>query len=155
LGLAADLFAESRAYPNSRKWALRLAVIALCGLLYGVLDPASHQTDVVRLGLFIFAFHHLVAFAPFIKRGSNSDFWHFNKTLFMRCLTAVLYSGSLHAGLAVALFGVKELFNLDLPSEIYGQLFVLVGVGFNTLFFLAGVPRVFETLPTAAPYPKG
>src|SRR5690606_23352918 len=117
--------------------------------------PALYQTDVVRLGLFIFAFHHLVAFAPFIKRGVNSDFWHFNKALFMRFLTAVLYSASLYAGLAVALFGVEELFNRDLPSEIYGQLFVLVAVGFNTLFFLAGVPTVFEAMPTTAPYPKG
>ncbi|MEC3879977.1 DUF4153 domain-containing protein [Parapedobacter sp. 10938] len=155
LGLAADLFAESRTYTGLRKWGLRVAVFILCGLLYAVLNPVLYQTDVVRLGLFIFAFHHLVAFAPFIKRGSNSDFWHFNKVLFLRFLTAVLYSVSLYAGLAVAIFGIEELFNLDLPSEIYGQLFVLVAVGFNTLFFLAGIPTVFETTPTAEPYPKG
>ncbi len=155
LGLAIDLFAESKGYTGLRKWALRLAAILLCGLLYAVLDPALYQTDVVRLGLFIFAFHHLVAFAPFIKRGSNTDFWHFNKVLFLRFLTAVLYSASLYAGLAVAIFGIEELFNLDLPSEIYGQLFVLVAIGFNTLFFLAGVPAIVETTPVAAPYPKG
>ena len=155
LGLAADLYAESRALGGVRKWGLRAAAIILCGLLYVVLNPALYQTDVVRLGLFIFAFHHLVAFAPFIRRGDNNGFWHFNKVLFLRFLTAVLYSVSLYAGLAVAIFGVEELFNLDLPSEIYGQLFVLVAVGFNTLFFLAGVPTVLETTPTRAPYPKG
>lgn len=155
LGLAVDLYAESRAFVGVRKWVLRAAVFILCGLLYVVLEPALYQTDMVRFGLFIFAFHHLVAFAPFINRGSNNDFWHFNKALFLRFLTAMLYSASLYAGLAVAIFGVKELFNLNLPSEIYAQLFALVAVGFNTLFFLAGVPTIVETTSTAAPYPKG
>ncbi len=155
LGLATDLFAESRAFNGIRKWGLRAAVFVVCGLLYTVLDPAEYQTDMVRFGLFIFAFHQVVAFAPFIKRGSNSDFWNFNKVLFLRFLTAVLYSVSLYAGLAVALFGIEELFNLDVPSETYGRLFVLVAIGFNTLFFLAGVPTAFETTPAAGSYPKG
>lgn len=153
LGLATDLFAETRAYAGIRKWALRAAAIILCGLLYAVLDPALYHTDVVRLGLFIFAFHQLVSFAPFIKRGNSSDFWHFNKALFLRFLTAVIYSASLYAGLAVAVFGTEELFNLDLPSEVYGQLFTVVAIGFNTLFFLAGVPT--ETTQMATSYPKG
>src|SRR5690606_1007411 len=88
LGLAADLFAESRAFGEIRKWGLRASVFIVCGLLYAVLDPALYQADVVRLGLFIFAFHQLVAFAPFFKHGSNSNFWHFNKVLFLRFLTA-------------------------------------------------------------------
>src|SRR5690606_8420956 len=91
----------------------------------------------------------------FLKHASNSNFWHINKVLFLRFLTAVLYSVSLYAGLAVAIFGSEELCNLDLPSEIHGQLFVLIAVCFNTLFFHAGVPKVFETTPTAEPYPKG
>src|SRR5690606_19950461 len=37
----------------------------------------------------------------------------------------------------------------------YGQLFVLIAVGFNTLFFLAGVPAAFDATPSAEPYPKG
>lgn len=155
LGLAADLFAESRMYTSTLKWTLRGAVIVGCALLYAILDPASYRTDVVRLGLYVFAFHQLVAFAPFIRRGSSCDFWHFNKALFLRFLTAVFYSASLYAGLAVAIFGVEELFNLDLPSEIYSQVFAVVAIGFNTLFFLAGVPTVFESAPTVASYPKG
>ncbi|MGV3761512.1 DUF4153 domain-containing protein [Parapedobacter sp.] len=155
LGLAAELFAASRSYTSARRWILRVSAIALCGLLYAVLHPAAYRTDVVRFGLFVFAFHHCVAIAPFIGRGNNSDFWHFNKALFLRFLTAVLYSVSLYAGLAVAIFGIEELFNLDLASKIYGQLFALVAVGFNTLFFLAGVPTIFDITPTAAHYPKG
>ena len=155
LGLAADLFAESRAWAGARRWGLRMAVVGLCSLLHIGLQPALYQTDVVRLGLFLFAFHQLVAFAPFIRRGSSSGFWHFNKALFLRLLTAILYAATLYAGLAVAIFGTEALFNLDLPSEIYGQLFTVVAIGFNTLFFLAGVPIVFETAPNAALYPKG
>src|SRR3546814_14039531 len=34
LGLAADLFAESRAFIGIRKWGIRVAVFILCGLLY-------------------------------------------------------------------------------------------------------------------------
>ncbi len=155
LGLAADLYAESRALTGSYKWVIRAGAVLICGLLYALLEPALYRTDVVRLGLFIFGFHQLVAFAPYIHRRSNSDFWHFNKVLFLRFLTALLYAVSLFAGLAVALFGVEELFALDLSSETYGQLFILIAIGFNTLFFLAGVPSVFEAPATAERYPKG
>ncbi|MGK6350520.1 DUF4153 domain-containing protein [Parapedobacter sp. DT-150] len=157
LSLSADLFAESRRYTAARKWALRLGVAGVCTLLYMVLDPASHRTDVVRLSLFAFAFHQLVAFAPFINREGREGsigFWHFNKTLFLRFFTAALYSATLFAGLAVAILGVEELFNLDFSSQIYGQLFALIAIGFNTLFFLAGVPRIADTVPLEAPYPK-
>src|SRR5690606_11180426 len=127
-----------------RRWMLRVAAIALCILLYGVLDPSQYRADMVRFGLFAFAFHQLVAFAPFIRREGSGGFWHFNKSLFLRFLTAALYSVTLFVGLAIAVFAVEELFGLDLPSKIYSQLFAVIAIGFNTLFFLAGVPATFD-----------
>ena len=155
LGLSADLFAESKAYNPLAKWALRLGAVGICALLYAVLDPAYYRTDVVRFGLFVAAFHLLVAFAPFVAREGSIGFWHFNKSLFLRFLAAALYSATLYIGLAIAIFGVEELFNLDLPSTIYSQLFAVVAIGFNTLFFLAGVPTSFDTEGQDMRYPKG
>ncbi len=154
LGLSADLFAESRGCTAARKWLLRLTALVWCALLYVLLNPAYYQTDVVRLGLFAFAFHQLVAFAPFIKRGGSIGFWHFNKSLFLRFLTAALYSATLYVGLAIAIFGIQELFNFNWSSSIYAQLFAIIFIGFNTLFFLAGVPTRFED-SVDAHYPKG
>lgn len=155
LGLSVDLFAESRLYTPIRTWMLRIGAIAFCVLLYAVLNPSVYHTDVVRFGLFAFAFHQLVAFAPFIKCGRNTSFWHFNKSIFLRFLTAVLYSTTLFVGLAIAIFGVRELFNLDLPSQIYSQLFAVVAIGFNTLFFLSAIPTKFDTETPETQYPKG
>ncbi|GGH00704.1 hypothetical protein GCM10007415_40810 [Parapedobacter pyrenivorans] len=155
LGLSVDLFAESKTYTPIRKWVLRVAAMVLCLLLYTVLDPSEYHTDVVRFGLFAFAFHQLVAFAPFITHNGSNNFWHFNKSIFLRFLTAALYSLTLFVGLAIAIFAVEELFNLDLPSKIYSQLFAVIAIGFNTLFFLAGVPTAFDRETLGAQYPKG
>lgn len=155
LGLSADLFSESRGYTPARKWLMRLAVIGVCVSLYCLLKPDYRGADIVRLGLFAFAFHQLVAFAPFINRAGSVEFWHFNKVIFLHFLTAVFYSAALFAGLAVAVFGVEQLFNLNLSSAIYGQLFAVLGIGFNTLFFLAGVPKAFDAGSLDMRYPKG
>ncbi|GAA4782643.1 hypothetical protein GCM10023231_07890 [Olivibacter ginsenosidimutans] len=58
-------------------------------------------------------------------------------------------------GLAIALFAVDHLFSLDLREKYYQNLFFILGIGFNTLFFLAGVPTQIPSLAKYADYPKG
>ncbi|WP_257658270.1 DUF4153 domain-containing protein [Parapedobacter lycopersici] len=154
-GLAIDLFAESRGYSNTRKWVLRIVVLACCGGIYTILDPTYYETDIIRCGLLVFACHQLVAFAPFLAQYDDLRFWIFNKTLFLRFFTALLYSATLYAGITLAIYGIQELFNLSVPSNLYQQLFVLIFVGFNTLFFLAGVPQIQPQAAHEHDYPKG
>ncbi len=142
--IATDLYAEVNNFPLSRQWGLRLLCLSICTLLYFILQPHLYYADRFRIGLLIIAFHLLVAFAPFIRKGNLLGFWEYNKILFLRILTAGLYALVLYTGLAIALSAIKVLFNVKVDSVIYQRLASVVGLGFTTIFFLAGVPADFK-----------
>lgn len=153
--LSSDLFAEVNQLSLVKKWALRFGMFLICGALYFTLHPSLYTADIFRMALLAFAFHLLVSFAPFIKKGNLLGFWEYNKILFLRFLMAALYSLVLFGGLAIALVAISQLFNVKIEWFIYVRLLALVGIGFNTLFFLAGVPADFKVLnEVQQPYPK-
>lgn len=153
--LASDTYAESSSLSTTSKWLLRLLALALLTTLYFLIDPFKYLIDVFRVVLFAFAFHLLVAFAPFIKRGSLNGFWQYNKTLFLRILISAFYAAVLFAGLAIALFAIDGLFNMTFKSDVYLRLFITLSTGFVTIFFLAGVPSNFQSIAEEQRYPKG
>ena len=153
--LALDLYAEVNQLGKSKQWGLRMLALLICTALYFLLHPDRYKADVYRIALFAFAFHLLVAFAPFVGRDCINGFWQYNKTLFLRFLISVLYAAVLYGGLAVALLAVDGLFNADITWKVYVRLFAVVGAGFTTVFFLAGVPVDFKALDEDHSYPKG
>jgi hypothetical protein len=153
--LSADLYAEANQLSVGRKWVFRLLASIVCIGLYFMLKPSIYRADVYRIGMLALAFHLLVAFAPFINKGNLNGFWQYNKSLFLRFLTAALYAGVLFAGLAIALVAIDGLFSVNISWKTYMRLFALVTAGFETVFFLAGVPDDFEKLDREASYPKG
>lgn len=158
IGLSADLFSEGQGWSGLRKGTLRLGAVAVAAAVYAGLDPVYLETDAVRVGILIVAGHLLIAFAPFGFRpvmGDDQDFWHFNSRLFLRFLSATLYTLTLYAGLMVALFGLEKLFGLNIRPSVYSQLLAVLGLGFHPLFFLAGVPDVSVQETGMMPYPKG
>jgi len=153
--LALDLISERNQYALKKKWLLRLGGVLICVLLYFSLDPSNYSADLYRIFLFAFAFHLLVAFAPFIGQDKVNGFWQFNKALFLRFLTSALYSAVLYAGLAIALVAIDGLFNAEIKWQTYMTLFAIISAGFNTIFFLAGIPSDYQLLEEDHSYPKG
>lgn len=153
--LAGDLYAEVNQLNPVKKWGLRLVAIVICGGLYAVLKPSFYLADVYRIGMLALAFHLLVAFAPYIRKGNVNGFWQYNKSLFLRFLTSALYAGVLFTGLAIALVAIDGLFSVKVGWQIYMRLFTVMTAGFTTIFFLAGIPDDFELLDQDESYPKG
>ncbi|MBC8145048.1 MAG: DUF4153 domain-containing protein [bacterium] len=96
----------------------------------------------IRIMAIAFALHALAAVIPFVGRPNLSEFWDFNRRLFLRTLSAALFSGVLFAGLAVALWAVDELLTVDVDGKTYTDLFAIMLGVICTWFFLAGVPTV-------------
>ena len=69
---------------------LKIAAAIFAALLIFIIDPGNRQADYCRF-LMSLALHLLVAFAAFTGKGQIQGFWQFNKTLFLRFLTSVLY----------------------------------------------------------------
>lgn len=114
--------------------------------------PVIH---ILRLLILACALHLFVAAAPFTGRGEVNGFWHYNRTMFLRILTAALYSHVLYAGLAIALAALDNLFGIHVPGKRYPELWLLINGLFTTWFFLAGVPEDLDGLDAQTDYPKG
>jgi hypothetical protein len=96
-----------------------------------------------------------VSYVPFLKSRNLNAFWNYNKTLFIRLWTSVLYSGFLYVGISTAIGSMDLLFDLDVPVEIYlDALIIIVGL-FNTWFFVSGIPEDLDQLEEVKTYPKG
>lgn len=153
--LAADLYAEVKQFKPIKKWIYRFIALAICVGLFFVLHPSQNEADVYRLVILSFAFHLLVAFSPFVGNSNLNGFWHYNKTLFLRFLTSILYAGVLYAGLSIAIIAIDGLFNVTIDYRVYLKLLAVVSIYFTTIFFLAGLPDDINSLNQDETYPKG
>ncbi|MFZ1977011.1 MAG: DUF4153 domain-containing protein [Bacteroidota bacterium] len=156
--IALQLIAENKKWSFSRALIVKLCALFLL-IVYYLLLPRdifeSASIHVIRYFLFIIAAHMFVAFAAFMERGRIAAFWEFNKTLFLRFVTAALYTTVLYTGMAVALLAVNQLFAVEIRGERYFQLWWLLAGLFNTWFFLSGIPRGANASDTDVNYPKG
>ncbi|MRR13316.1 DUF4153 domain-containing protein, partial [bacterium] len=155
---AVALMAEKMAWSRGRSVAANGAALAVLAVYAWNVPPDMENAPalhVIRLLLLTFAAVMLVSVGPYLARGEGNGFWHFNKSLFLRLLVALLYAHILFAGLALALGALDNLFGLDVPGKRYFELWVLLAGFFSTLFFLAGVPEDLPALERRTAYPKG
>ncbi|MGB2867950.1 MAG: DUF4153 domain-containing protein [Bacteroidota bacterium] len=132
--------------------------VALLGAYYFSLPGKILDANIaplIRYTLFAAGLHFFVAVGPFLKRGEVNGFWHLNKSLFLRFLTASLYSAALFFGLMAAIIAVDKLFDAHIDNKIYLELWVFLVGMFNTWFFLAGLPEDLDKLESETEYPKG
>jgi hypothetical protein len=115
-------------------------------------------TDITRYILFIIGMHLLVSFSPFAGKIFSLErrgFWQFNRNLFIGILITGVYSGVLYLGLSIAILSFDKLFDVNIDSKIYGQLFFFILGVFNTWFFLSGLSGNLDELDKIDYYPKG
>lgn len=155
--LSATTFSEARGIQGRGVWRWPGAgvVLLLAVGYFFTLPEYLKEGDTYRFFLISATGHLLVAVAPFSAKGFVNGFWHYNKALFLRFLTAVLYSGVLYLGLVVALLALDKLFGLDINDRLYLRLWLVIAGLFNTVMFLAGVPREPRLLEQETGYPRG
>lgn len=154
VSLSIALFAESRHISKPASLGIQSLSIALSYSATLILFPEYFKTDMLKIILLIVSGHLMVSFSPFINTSNRLAFWNFNKTLFLRLFTSILFSILLYLGLAIALFSIESLFQLDFIGDVYYKLFIVVGVGFNSLFFLDGIPTNLSEVTGTSEYPK-
>jgi hypothetical protein len=156
--VAIVIVGERRSWSRGMKIALQ-ALGALLLIVYALSIPDNlfepPMIHLIRFWLFMLASHLCVALALLPTGETLGAFWHYNKTLFLRFLTAALYSAVLFAGLAVAIAAVDHLFDMHVKSERYFELWWLIAGVVNTWFFVSGIPGDREPLEEDAAYPKG
>ncbi|MDX1396869.1 MAG: DUF4153 domain-containing protein [Gemmatimonadota bacterium] len=152
---ALTLAARRRGMTPTGTWALRAAGGALLFAWFIVWPGWSDELRAVRYFHLSAGLHFLVAVVAYVGRREENGFWQFNRELFIRFLTAAVYSTVLFAGLAIALAGVDNLLGVDVDGSAYGDLFMVIAFAFNTWFFAAGIPLDFDELERDRHYPPG
>jgi len=155
LSLSASLYTKSLDLAVNRRRLIKWGATLFAAPLILIINPSVREADYLRFFLMSLAFHLLVAFAAFTGKGQLQGFWQFNKTLFLRFLTSVLYGLVLFLGLAAAIGATNFLFNFKFESDTYAILWVWIAGIFTTIFFLAGVPAETSLLDSDHSYPKG
>jgi hypothetical protein len=151
--------AEKRKWNAYIRWALQgLSALLLLGI-YFTLPSAdvTQNTSVpyIRYAIYNITIHLLVSFVPFIGHRQLNGFWNYNKILFIRFWTSVLYSAFLYVGLILALVALNLLFDVEIHDKLYFDIYISILGFFNTWFFVAGIPKDFDALDALEEYPKG
>ena len=150
--------AEKNKWSSSRRLMANLiGLVVLLGYWFSLpRDVFSGPTEhTVRFLVLNIGLHLLVSFAAYSSRGEANGFWQFNRSLFLRFLTALLHSSVLYIGLAIAIASVDHLFEVHIDGDLYGQVWVIIVGVFNTWFFLAGLPTDLRSLEGEISYPRG
>ncbi len=149
---------EKRKWSSGTTLAAQLVgVVVLVGYVFTLprnIDGAPY-IHLIRFAILFVGMHLLTAAAPFAGKNEPNGFWQYNKELFLRILTAFLFSGVLWIGLAVALQAMHHLFDINISEKRYAELWVVIIGIFNTWFFLAGVADDLDKLNLETAYPRG
>ncbi|MBK7964014.1 MAG: DUF4153 domain-containing protein [Bacteroidetes bacterium] len=131
-------------------------VLFLLGTWYYQSIPVSFgEKEAAKHVILVLSMHLWVAFAPFVRYREIQGFWQYNKSLFIRFITAFLYSVVLFGGLSLAIFAVDQLFDVRIDEENYLRLWILIAIVFNTWFFLSDLPIDLDELNNSNEYPNG
>ncbi len=151
------LIGEKRKFSRPlRAGSFGLGILLLAGYGFTIPTDLTHAPQLTWIRFFILAvgLHMFAAFAPFLEKGEQNGFWQYNKGLFLRILTAVLYSLVLYIGLSIALAALEHLFGMSVPWKRYLELWILIAGPVNTWLFLAGIPEDLKELETVSDYPR-
>jgi hypothetical protein len=155
LFFALALFAERRARPVAvGAWGRLLGIVGL-GLFFLAWPNWSDPIALTRYFQLSVGLHLLAAFLPYAGLDEDNGFWQYNRALFLRFLTAAIYSAVLYVGLAIALAALDNLLGVSVDEETYFRLLALIALVFNTWVFTAGVPEDLGALERVTDYPRG
>lgn len=155
--LAIYLFFESKTENrtnNILKNVLTLLVIIL--FYFSIYNNANIWTENIMQRNFalLLVGHLAVAFSAFLHKGNLSSFWEFNKSLFLRFITASVYTVVVFLGVFGALLACKELFGLNVNDKIYGTIFFWCNIFFQSCIFLAGITNKENLYAEKIVYPN-
>ncbi len=87
-----------------------------------------------------FAVFLFVIFARFLTSRDQQLFWNFNKALFIRLFTTIVFSNILYLGIFAILWTIEHLLGIKINHRLYLDFWYVSQFGFAIWFFLAGVP---------------
>lgn len=103
------------------RWALSLAAVALAGAFaFGAYDPEYAAGEWQHALLLLTA--SLLPFAAITLGADRDRSWWIQARLLLRVAVAAAYGVALFVGIAIAIFAIEQLFELDIDDDVYAHL---------------------------------
>lgn len=143
VSIAVTLFAEEFKSQYTRIGLQLLSIILLGIYVYSLPEKLLPYNfyQLIIIGL-VFTLSSFVV--SFLKNNNDIPFWEFSKTVILQLIISFFFAQVLMSGLSLAILSLQELFNINIKSEVYGNLAVFCFVIFATIYFLANVPDETE-----------
>jgi hypothetical protein len=154
LTIAVTLLGETRGWSGGVRHLIALGGVLVLAAFFLSWPGMDRRHDGIRYFQLSAALHLAVAFLPFVGVGESLAFWQYNRRLFLGFLRAVVFSGVLYVGIAIALGALDKLFGVDVDGETYLRIWFVVAFLVNTWIFLAVVPDRLPALEHDTEYPR-
>jgi len=129
-------------------WSNILMTIFGIGLLVGyyyILPFNINSSDsniLFRHTVLIIATLFMFLWVPFITiRISNKNIWEWTQNLILSIAVTIFFSILLYIGVALALYSIEELFNIEIANRRYSQLAIIIFGIYGVNLFLAHIPK--------------
>lgn len=139
LGIPISFAMKMLSQRNSKLKFLELLVIPFLVGYYFILpaneDDFTEKYAFLLIPSYLLA-HLLVAFVPYLKkRNTETDFWEYNKKLFVNFFLTVVFTAVLCGGIEVAISAIDHLFNMNFDSTLYIDTFLFFLIFGSTFIF--------------------
>lgn len=158
LFIAATIFTEQS--DSQKIKVVAFSVVGIFLIIYLAflskdLFNVQHFTYHIQYILWLLGAIILVTFAPFINKVADNslNFWYYNQRIFYSFLATFIYSATIYIGLSIALLSINFLFDLNIDSIRWAELWIVIVGIFSTTFFLSRYPQVHAAEENTV-YPK-
>ncbi|VAW98428.1 hypothetical protein MNBD_GAMMA22-2502 [hydrothermal vent metagenome] len=146
-------------FVEARKWSLAkhssVAIIVLLVISYfSWFILFKHEKIIIIFFSLVIALS--LSFVPYInKSSSTSSFWFFNYETGVAISYALVASIVLGAGLSVILVSIEYLFDINMPSKIFVDTWLLTWGVFFPIYFLSNISKEFDFQEELCDFPRG
>ena len=124
-------------------------------LTYYYFSSFDHSLNYIYKYIQIFILLHLVlSFSPFILKKELNGFWQFNRILLQRISLSIFYSAIIFIFIMIAIQTCIYLFEFNVKSILYYNIFFFCLFIIQTWFFVLGIPKNINSLNTLELYPS-
>ena len=144
LGVSLHLWSEEQTNAKRSRFVHLLAQISwfLYCLIISQQAPADFNMELV-IGLLatLFLFVSSIFFLSFIGKKNDIEAWNFGWHIIKGAFLSTVVSAILLGGIELLLWGIQELFNLNLPEELYISMITICMFTINIFLLMMQVPK--------------
>lgn len=144
LGVSLHLWSEEQTNAKRSRFVHLLAQISwfLYCLIISQQAPADFNLELV-IGLLatLFLFVSSIFFLSFIGKKNDIEAWNFGWHIIKGAFLSTVVSAILLGGIELLLWGIQELFNLNLPEELYISMIIICMFTINIFLLMMQVPK--------------